>query len=231
MSEQSMAYREEMCARAEPPNDETWECGLCDGTGSEIVGVHRVAKCSRCGGSGRVPKLGPSRKGTDSMSDKFTLNEAIDLVAELAQNEGVSHYGKACTQVLAALTAAAERETKLREENERLQRAIERLEDTNRYQNAEVEDAEAEVERLKLDRDSWERCALNTEVTLQAERQKVTALVEKLIEMRKHTAKAIEHRHGYPKGDAFGDGLVHGHMNHLSALDALGLTPDPLREK
>lgn len=134
-------------------------------------------------------------------------------------------------QLQAALTAAAERETKLREDRdshqrvaiaaqaevERLkgelaeaQRAAERLEDTNRYQNAEVEDAES---------------------ALAAERQKVTALVEKLIEMRKHTAKAIEHRHGYPKGDAFGDGLVHGHMNHLSALDALGLTPDPLREK
>lgn len=126
--------------------------------------------------------------------------------------------------LVAALTAAHERETALREENERLVQVCRDWSDTTDANVTALAEAQREIEKWKVIASENGSSGLIATNLLAAERQKVTALVEKLLEMRKYTAKAIEHRHGYPKGDAFGDGLVQGHMNHLSALDALGLT-------
>lgn len=154
-----------------------------------------------------------------SLSDLDQIEAQLDSTVPYYVPELVSSHR-------AALTAASDREAALQEKLNDAELALS-------TQGAALATKDVEIARLTAERDnllmrmsvSWEQRAADANAALAAERQKGQALVEKLLEMRKHTAKAIEHRHGYPKGDPFGDGLVQGHMNHLSALDALGLSP------
>lgn len=113
-------------------------------------------------------------------------------------------------QLQAALTAAAERETKLEQTCKTYELSCTALREENERLTVQSES------RMNMARNLADRVA-TVESALAAERQKVQAL-------RAQVEAVIA-------SPVFTDSVRQSYRNMLIAMDALGLTPDPPREK